>query len=63
MKYFAFLIRRPQDKQPWPVIFENSQQALAYSSRVSDLYEVEMKEGFSDAVPGDRDTDRTPIQT
>jgi hypothetical protein len=38
---YVFLIRRPQDKQAWPVVFSSNRAAAeAYPCRVSDVVEV-----------------------
>lgn len=41
--YYVFLIQRPSDSKPWPMVFENLGQAEGYPARVSKVYEVSME--------------------
>lgn len=41
-RYYAFLVQRPQDKDPWPLIFKDAGRADAYEHRVSPVREVLM---------------------
>lgn len=41
--YYTFLIQRPSDSNPWPMIFENLGQAEGYPARVSKVYEIPME--------------------
>lgn len=42
-EYFVFLIRRPQDREPWPTQFSDEQRALAYPFRCSPVVRVELR--------------------
>lgn len=44
MIYYAFLMRRPMDSQPWPNIWSNKALAMASQHRVSPVVEVELSE-------------------
>jgi hypothetical protein len=44
MTYYSFLIKRPADSKPWPVIFESREAAEKYPARVSEIYVIEMTE-------------------
>jgi len=44
MKVYAFLIRRPRDKEAWPVVFSDRERAERYSGRVSVIVEVNLEE-------------------
>lgn len=35
--YYAFLIKRPIDREPWPTIFVDLERAEAYEHRVSEV--------------------------
>ena len=40
MTFFAFLLQRPHDKEPWPVIWASREAAEAEEFRVSEVAEV-----------------------
>lgn len=42
--HFAFLVRRPQDKQAWPVIFSDKARAEEYTERVSSVVSLRLDE-------------------
>lgn len=41
--YFAFLIQRPHDAKPWPVIWQSLELAEAEPGRVSEIATVYFK--------------------
>lgn len=43
MTFYAFLTRRPQDKQAWPLIYMSKELAEAAPFRVSDVVEVDLE--------------------
>lgn len=44
MTFFAFLMQRPADKQPWPTIWASRELAEAEPFRVSEIAEVVFEE-------------------
>lgn len=38
---YVFFIQRPQDKQTWPVVYENRELAEDAPHRVSEIVEVQ----------------------
>lgn len=44
MKVHVFLIQRPQDKEPWPVVYMDLERAINAYGRVSQVESVELSE-------------------
>jgi hypothetical protein len=44
MTFFAFLLQRPHDKDPWPQIWASRELAEAEEFRVSEVAVVEFEE-------------------
>lgn len=42
--YYAFLVRRPIDREPWPTIFGSKERAEAYEHRASAVVQVQLDE-------------------
>lgn len=42
--HFAFLVRRPQDREAWPLIFTSRERADAYEGRVSPVVPLVLDE-------------------
>ena len=40
--HFAFLIKRPRDKEAWPTIFDDRERAIAYEHRASEVVPVHL---------------------
>ena len=45
MTFYAFLWHRPADSRPWPVIWADRELAELEPCRVSEVVEVELRDG------------------
>lgn len=41
-RYYAFLVKRPRDTDPWPLVFSNQELANNYEHRLGPVVEVRL---------------------